>query len=66
MEHLLGGRKWSAPLPEGEDVEEVSLMPYDEHRYESKGYGGNHRQAYDEDEDDEMTGNTQNVQCANS
>ncbi|VDK50047.1 unnamed protein product [Gongylonema pulchrum] len=53
-------------MPQGENVEEVSLMPYDEHRYEKKGRGQRGEVYQDDDEDEEMTGGTHNVQCAQS
>uniref|UniRef100_A0A915BV36 Chaperone DnaJ C-terminal domain-containing protein n=1 Tax=Parascaris univalens TaxID=6257 RepID=A0A915BV36_PARUN len=69
LETLLGGRPPSAPLPRGENVEEVSLMPYDEGRYERGGRTA--REAYrdddeDDDDDDMRGGGAHNVQCAQS
>nr|CRZ24875.1 BMA-DNJ-19 [Brugia malayi] len=71
LEILLGGRPQTGPLPEGENVEEVSLMPYDEHRYEKRGRSGEVYQDDADEEEEEMSGGgggggTHNVQCAQS
>uniref|UniRef100_A0A0R3RWE5 DnaJ subfamily A member 2 n=1 Tax=Elaeophora elaphi TaxID=1147741 RepID=A0A0R3RWE5_9BILA len=69
LEALLGGRPQTGPLPEGENVEEVSLMSYEERRYEKRGRSGP-GEVYQDDadeEDEEMGGGgTHNVQCAQS
>lgn len=70
LEALLGGRPQTGPLPEGENVEEISLMSYEERRYEKRGRSGQ-GEVYQDDvdeEDEEMSGGggTHNVQCAQS
>ncbi|VDN01619.1 unnamed protein product [Thelazia callipaeda] len=65
---MLGGRPQTGPLPQGENVEEVSLMSYEERRYEKKSHNGP-SEAYHEDDDDddeEMGAGSHNVQCTQS
>ena len=70
LEELLGGRPRTEPLPTGENVEEVSLMPFDARRYEKHARGNAAREAYHDDEDDDddfgTGGGAQRVQCAQS
>lgn len=71
LRKILGGDEWPEHLPTGENVEEVSLMPFDEGRYERRGHGSGVREAYQDDDDDEyegfpMGGGAQRVQCAQS
>jgi len=49
-------------MPEGEHVEEVNLVDYDN----TRSAGGGRREAYcDEDDEDEDMPGAQRVQCAN-
>lgn len=71
LETLLGGRPRPEPLPTGENVDEVPLMPFDERRYDKRGRAGTSREAYQDDDDDfeegyGMGGGAQRVQCAQS
>jgi len=52
-------------LPKGDMVEEVNLMPYDDH-LSNEGFGGKRGEAYDEESDDDEGGipGAQRVQCA--
>lgn len=69
LETLLGGRARAEPMPTGENVDEVSLMPFDERRYAKHSRAGPAREAYhddDDDDEDEGMGGAQRVQCAQS
>ena len=60
LETLLGKRP-EVEMPEGEHVEEVNLVDYDDTR--DSNLGGRGGEAYHED-DDEMGGHGPRVQCA--
>ncbi|KAI6228758.1 hypothetical protein M3Y99_01184400 [Aphelenchoides fujianensis] len=64
LEALLPPRPKETLPVSGENVEEVSLSPYDERRHE--GQGGRREAYHDDDEnsDEEMPGGGQRVQCA--
>ncbi|VDK51563.1 unnamed protein product [Anisakis simplex] len=63
LESIIMGRPRAIPIPQGDDCEEVSLMPYDEGKFQNTG----RREAYDDDDDEEdARGGGGNVQCHQS
>ena len=60
LESILGQREPSE-TPEGEHVEEVNMVDYEDTR---SGAGGARGEAYHSDDDDEMGGGQPRMQCA--